>query len=107
MLVAQEKRHALRYKAAVVLRASYEWREPEPLRIEGAITNFSVVGVALQHGEAFGQGMLAACGELSLRLGYADERFDVTLARVPRKRRGLACRLVLRETYGKPPSRAG
>lgn len=85
MVVAAEKRHALRYKPALVVRATYEWLEPAPMRIEGAITDFSVAGVALQHGEASEPSDLAAHGQLCLRLGYANERFDVTLARVIRK----------------------
>lgn len=85
MVVAVEKRHALRYKPALVVRASYEWLEPVPMRIEGTITDFSMAGVALQHDEASGPRDLAPRGQLCLRFGYANERFEVTLARVIRK----------------------
>lgn len=87
-MVAKEKRHALRYKPAVPVRASYEWFDPSLVCREGAVTDFSVAGVALEYLDSCGPTELADSGRVCLRLGYAAEIFEVTLARVVRKSGG-------------------
>lgn len=84
----KEKRHAPRYKPAVTVRAAYEWFDAMPKTVEGAITDFSVAGVALQYDDDEGQAALADSGSVCLRLGSATERFEVTLARLMRKTGG-------------------
>ncbi len=86
--VATEKRRALRYKPAVAVRAAYEWFDAVPMSIDGAITDFSVAGVALQYADSCGQPDLADRGRLVLRLGYETEHFDVTLVRLMRNSGG-------------------
>ena len=86
--IPTERRHAPRYKPAVAVRAAYEWFDAAPVIIEGAITDFSVAGVALQYDEAGAPGDLAGSGRVCLRLGHKIEHFDVTLARLIRKSGG-------------------
>jgi hypothetical protein len=82
----KEKRHALRYKPAITVRAAYEWFDSTPVAVEGAITDFSVAGVALQY--EGGRSELADSGRICLRLGSMTERFEVTLARLVPKTGG-------------------
>jgi len=87
-MVAKEKRHALRYKPAVPVRASFEWFEPSLVCREGAVTDFSLAGVAIEYADSCGPTALAERGRICLRLGYATEIFEVTLVRVVRKSAG-------------------
>lgn len=87
-MVAKEKRRALRYKPAVPVRAWYEWNDPAPDCREGAVTDFSVAGVALEYADSCSPTGLAERGRIRLRLGYATETFEVTLVRVVRKSAG-------------------
>lgn len=79
-----EKRHALRYKPAIALRAACEWLDAGPTSIEGAITDFSISGIALQYSQAAEPPLIGTRGRVWLRLGQESHTFEVTLARVVR-----------------------